>query len=377
MTLGGQSPIQLLTIIAFAWFAYRLARSPRSPALWAVVTCLAFRYFASGGVADLRDHFGGVLSSPAVTKVVMNVALSASWCALLLFFLLAAAPQRAIRTAFREIAIMAAAVLTMATMVAITPNPDQAFASGSGGALPPDASTSVATFYVVGSAYVAYATWRGAVQAWRYAAESTQRTRLGLRTAAVALGTIGAVSTVRTGQIVIVWAGGALPAWTTFVNKGVPLGTVLFVLGVCLAGATARFEQARVWLRHRRALRDLQPLWAVLHGLFPEDRLVPAHEQSRVDRFLPRRVHQQFWRAVVEIRDGLVQLSPHLADLGYEPGTPLHQQSGLLDEAIRRERSGQSPSSRDAVLVAAPSSTEASNVSSDVDQLVRLSHSLT
>lgn len=373
MTVVGQSPIQVLIVVAFAWFAYRLVRSPRSPALWAVVACLAFRYFASGGVADLRDQVGGVLTSPAVTKVAMNAALSASWCALLLFFLFAAAPQRAVRTAFREIAIMAGAVLAMAAMVAITPDPDLAFAAGSGGALPPDASTPVAVFYVVGSAYVAYATWRGAVRAWRYAAESTRRTRLGLRTAATALGVVGSVATIRTGEILAVWAGGSLPAWTTAVNKGIPLGTFLFVLGVCLAGAAARVGQARVWLRHRRALRELRPLWTVLHDLFPQDRLVPEQEQSRVDRFLPRRVHQQFWRTVVEIRDGLVQLSPHLADMGYRQDTPLHEQTGLLGEAVRRERDGRVPSSRDAVLVAAPSSTD---VNSDVEQLVRLSRSL-
>ena len=194
--------------------------------------------------------------------------------------------------------------------------------------------------------------------------------------ARVALGVVDSVATVRTGEILAVWAGGSLPAWTTVVNKGIPLGTFLFVLGVCLAGAAARIEQARVWLRHRRALRELRPLWMVLHDIFPQDRLVPEHEQSRVDRFLPRRVHQQFWRTVVEIRDGLVQLSPHLADVGYQPDTPLHQQTGLLDEAVRRERDGHAPSSRDAILVAAPSSTDATDVNSDVEQLVRLSRSL-
>ncbi|WP_144311990.1 MAB_1171c family putative transporter [Actinopolyspora erythraea] len=376
VTLAGQSPIQLAIVIAFVWFAYRLTRSPHSLALWAVVSCLAFRYFASGGIADLRGQLGGVLSSASVAKVVMNAALAASWCSLLLFFLLAAAPHRAVRTAFREIAIMVAAVLTMAVMVAVTPNSDEAFSSGAGGALPSDVSISVVAFYIIGSAYIAYVTWRAAIWAWSYAAESTQRTRLGLRIAAVALGTMGSVAAIRAGQILLIWGGGTLPEWATLVNMGVPLGTLLFVLGVCLAGAAARIERFRIWLRHRRALRELRPLWSVLHDLFPEDRLVPAHEQSRLDRFSPRRVHQQFWRAVVEIRDGLVQLSPHLSDLGYDPDISLHQQSGLLREAIRRQRSGTAPSTRDAVLVAAPSSTGAFDVEADVEQLVLLSRSL-
>jgi hypothetical protein len=91
------------------------------------------------------------------------------------------------------------------------------------------------------------------------------------------------------------------------------------------------------------------------------------------DRLSLRRVHRRYWRRVVEIRDGLVQISPHLADVDFIPRRPAHEQVDKFREALRRQREGVQPGSPSAVLVAAPPREGAE---ADVEQLVNLARAL-
>jgi hypothetical protein len=256
---------------------------------------------------------------------------------------------------------------------------DWAFPAG--GALPLTIPTpEVAIFYLAGSAYFAYAAGQAARWALSYAAESTGRARWGLRVAAAGLVLFGCAATPRAVFVLIRWAHGTVPAGVAAaVDMLVPIGAVLFVVGVSYVGLAARLAALRVWAGHRRVHQQLRPLWEQLHFAFPADALDRSPMRRRRERFSPRRVHRRYWRRVVEIRDGLVQLSPHLADLGFRPETPADEQVVLVRQALDRQRRGDPPASRAAVLVAAPApgDSKAGDSKADVEQLVRLARALT
>ncbi|RKT86393.1 hypothetical protein SAMN05421805_10634 [Saccharopolyspora antimicrobica] len=362
---------KLAIIIALAWFSCRLVLSPRDLALRALVACLFFRLFAAPStVAWLREITGGVLT-PSLGKLVMNVALNASWCFLLLFFLFAAAGSTA--RAWREAALMLATSAGMALAVLLTPDADSAFPTR--GALPVVFSApTVAAFYLVGSAYIAYATGSAAIWAWRYATESGRRTRVGLQIAAIGLGVEAMTAVVRAVIVIIRWTGGTVPLSVAHaVDRLVPTAVLVFVVGVCWAGLSARFSEFRVWNRHRRIYHQLYPLWARLHDAFPADALDRHPNSQWLDRLSPLRMHRRFWRRLIEIRDGMVQLGPHLADAGYDAERPAHQQTAVLEEALQRQHDGVRPRGRSAVLIAAPARPD---LCADIEQLLALAHAL-
>lgn len=356
----------LAFIVVPAWFIYRLARNPSSAALRAVVACLILRAADSPVVmAAIRDTFR---VAPAVEKLIKNYALAASWCCLMLFFLFAAGAGA--RRAWREAVILGSVLVIMTVAVAVTPNPDAVYPTSP--ALASARYPSVLVFYVLGNVYFAYATGAAALWAVRYARESTLRTRFGLRMASVGLAAFAVLSTARAVLIVLPHS----PAESTLVNDLIGPSLWLFVIGVCLAGAVARFVAACVWWQHRRVYNDLQPLWQALHEVFPSDAL----DQHRplapwTDRFSLGRMHRRYWRRLIECRDGLVQLSPHLVDIGLDPQQPGRITSEQLREALRRQQAGVVPSSRHATLVAAP--PEGDGAEADAEELRRLSRSLT
>ncbi|SDY00798.1 hypothetical protein SAMN05216215_1018120 [Saccharopolyspora shandongensis] len=362
---------KLAIIVALAWFSYRLARSPRDLALRAVVACLFCRLFAAPStVAALRELTGGALTA-SLGKLVMNIALNASWFFLLLFFLFAAAGGTA--RAWRETALVLGVSACMALAVVVTPDADSAFPTR--GTLPVTFQVpSVAVFYLVGTAYVAYVTGSAAMWAWRYAAESGRRTRVGLRLAAVALVGEAGIAVIRAGIVVVRWAGGNVPpSFASTVDSLVPVALLIFVVGVCWAGLATRISAFRVWARHRSIYHQLYPLWARLHEVFPGDALERSPRSLWLDRLSPRRIHRRFWRRLIEIRDGLVQLGPHLADSGFDTDRPAHQQVGVVKEALRRQREGARPSGRSAVLIAAP---DGPDLGADIEQLLALAQAL-
>jgi hypothetical protein len=244
---------------------------------------------------------------------------------------------------------------------------------GSQGALPEHITVSgVAVFYLAGSCYFIYAISQSARWAARYADESNRRTRVGLWTAAVGLALLACVAVVRSVVVVLRWTGGDLPAAAGTADGFVPVGGLLFVCGVSYPAVVAKLTGLRIWLRHRRVYHDLRPLWTILHDAFPQDALDrPRGVWS--ERVSPRRLYRRYWRRVVEIRDGLVQISPHLADVGFSSARPAHEQVDKLREAVRRQRAHLLPRSSSAVLVAAPPSADPE---ADVAQLVELSRAL-
>jgi hypothetical protein len=367
------SAITFVVAAALAWFVYRLIRSPHDRALRVFVACLALQVISQPIIAVAIMHAWGGQASAKDIKLIVNLALDMSYYALLLFFLFSAggSRRRAVREAVLVVIVCAITTLTLVTTPASVG--DRAFPVG--GQLPLTIPVpQVAIFYLAGSCYFVYASWQAARWGFRYAAESAPRARWGLRAAATGLVLLGCAAGPRAVFIVIRWAGGTVPnSLASRVDLLVPIGAVLFVCGASYVGIAARLTALRVWTDHRRVYRQLRPLWEQLHSAFPHDALDRSPLRRWRESVSPRRIHRRYWRRVIEIRDGLVQLSPHLADLGFRPDAPAEQQVGLVRAALDRQRRGTRATSRAAVLVAAPAQRD---TKADVEQLVRLARAL-
>jgi len=91
----------------------------------------------------------------------------------------------------------------------------------------------------------------------------------------------------------------------------VALGTLSFVVGISYPAVVGMVAAVPVWRRHRRYYRELQPLWAALNRAFPHLALLRLSSNSWRERFGLPSTHRRFYRRVIEIRDGLVQLAPY------------------------------------------------------------------
>jgi hypothetical protein len=143
---------------------------------------------------------------------------------------------------------------------------------------------------------------------------------------------------------------------------------VTFLAGVCYPGTAMRLSVARIWNRHRRVYRQLAPLWTTLHEAFPQDALTRVPAPRWQDTLSPWSVHRRFYRRVIECRDGLVRLSPYLAEPAGEAGGPLGDRLLVALRALHT-----TPVPRQAVPVAVP---EAGGLDADADELARLSRQL-
>jgi hypothetical protein len=106
-------------------------------------------------------------------------------------------------------------------------------------------------------------------------------------------------------------------AWETgnLVYVGCVLfGTVLLVIGVMYPAVTGMLAAVPVWRWHRRAYREMEPLWRALHEAFPDLALRSETLPWWRDPLRIRRTHRDYYRRAVEIRDGLVQLGPYYSE---------------------------------------------------------------
>nr|WP_291410283.1 DUF6545 domain-containing protein [Actinophytocola sp.] len=87
-----------------------------------------------------------------------------------------------------------------------------------------------------------------------------------------------------------------------------------------------------------------------------------------------RSVHRRYYRRVIECRDGLVRISPYLANMGADPAelaVPEHLAEQLTG-ALRAHAAGQTVPPQ-AIPIAMPSDD---SLDADVDRLIELSHAV-
>ena len=361
-------------LLVLAWFLYRLARSPRDPALWAVVACVAFQLLGATAFVALARNVFGELPSSSTVKLLTNLALNTSRYALLLFFLISAGGSwRRVRI---ETTMLLGVCLAMTAAVLVLPPGLRDTAYPQTALLPNDMSPpGVAPFYILGGSYTFYAALQAARWALRYADESSRRAQFGLHVVAIALVAAAVTVGARTTVTIIRWAGHlGYGGWVMeLTNQLAPISIFMFVAGVFSVGLAARLAALRTWQRRRRIYAELWPLWRALHRVFPADALDHAPTRPWLDTLFPHRVGHRYWRRVIEIRDGLLQLSPQLLDAGFDPEKPADQQLATFRHALQLQEAGRIPTNRAGVLVAAP---DDAGINSDVRQLIHLSRAL-
>ncbi|WP_020668203.1 MAB_1171c family putative transporter [Amycolatopsis nigrescens] len=310
------SPLNIAAMILFAaalaWRVFQLRRSPRSLPPWAVtvtITCVAASFlFQQQVLATAVDEAFG----RGAARLLMNVLLSIGVCSLLVFFLGSALGERPYRRAAFELLPLAAVIALMVVALAITP-PEVRGASLSPARvhLP-----GVALFYLGAGLYLIYGMVSCVRWMLRYLRAADRHLRVGLRIGAIGLGSAALGSILRALYIVIAWAFG--PSVPTLLAIAVPLvilGTVGFLVGICYPGLRARLSAIGRRRQHQRHYQELHPLWTLLVTAFPTIVLREGRPRP-LDRFRARAVTRRYYRRVIEIRDGLVQLSPYLgADL--------------------------------------------------------------
>ncbi|GLY68762.1 hypothetical protein Atai01_53810 [Amycolatopsis taiwanensis] len=230
----------------------------------------------------------------------------------------------------------------------------------------------VAAFYLVGNAYMVYATLRGGQLAWVAGGQTESRARLSLRVAAAGLltcclGTHLPRTITTSGWLLL---GRTLlpgtPVWTTPL---LAIGIGIFFMGVGYPGARTAIIKARLWLETRHRYRQLRPLWQALCERFPSIALFPCEKPIR-EAFHLRHMRLRYYRRVIECRDGLVCLSPYVTE-PINSTIPTERQASLFYDALQRSANGVPVSS--VSTIAAP---QTAGMEADTQELLSLSRAI-
>jgi hypothetical protein len=361
----------LVLVAAVVWKLYQWRRTPDDAPLRSVALCLlsaALSYpLAMPGGASGVDTVAG----HGTAKLIQNLLLLATVYFLMSFFLYSAGGRTARRRVRREAVVVA--LVAVAITAAAESIPHEEFAGSFSTA--DMTRAQIAFFYLAAGLYLMYAL--GVAGRWtrRYARMSRRPHSTGLWMTAVALTAMAAACAVRAVIVTVRWTGATVAhpvmAAVAFLLAG---SILLFVAGVTYAGARTRIASLRLWLRRRRDHRRLAPLWQLLSEAYPDNVLTPASE-SLWDRMRARGVHRRYHRRIVECRDGLVAISPHLTrEDGDGPVLDLNPTELAARLRGATVRIGQGvPAPRQAVPLAMPNGNDRE---SDVQQLIAVSDAL-
>ncbi|MEV4649015.1 MAB_1171c family putative transporter [Saccharopolyspora sp. NPDC049357] len=361
--------VLLLGVIVF--FGARLVRTPQNRALWALMIVLVL-HFSSDQLQDLAyAAAANEVEAGGLAKLIQNIVLAAKLGGIAAFFLLSTGGPDARRRARWEVLPFLAGTIGMTAAMFSTPAPlrDHSFTSA-------DMQVpGIASFYLIAGAYFIYITAVGAGWAWAYARESDHRLGLGLRVAAFGLACMFIASVLRAGFAVVRAFGGSVPPGLNRIGMTLLIiAQPAVITGLILGAVLTVIARASVWWRQRRQWRQLRPLWAHLHAVFPDDALDHQHQLTdSQERWAVSQIRRRWWRRVVEIRDGLVQLSPYLHAAGWDDALPPDNQAAILRTATEWRQQGATVERADTVPVAAPPRDD---LAADLEQLLTLSRAL-
>jgi hypothetical protein len=299
-------------------------------------------------------------AAPWLTFIELACLLGTGY-ALCCFFLFSLRPRPAALAQARRRAIpVSAAVAILAVTAAV---------NSAGAGMYDLRDPAVVVPYLTFDLCIAWLLADACMLARQGARSSTGTLARGLRIAAAGLALMVAGASFIAVYIVLRWARIGEPASLGQAgNLLVIPGVLIFLAGVCYPGAAMRVHAAGVWVRHRRAYRELGPLWTLLHQAFPEDRLARVPAGRRPVLLSPHGVHWRYYRRIIECRDGLVRISPRLPQ-DDPAGAEL---AGHLLAALASVSAGP-PAEGQAVPVAIP---ETPHLDADADELIRLSRAL-
>ncbi|MFI6099498.1 MAB_1171c family putative transporter [Lentzea sp. NPDC051213] len=310
---------------------YLLWRRPHDPRLRSV-TCLvagwALGHPFGRAAADGRWFLG---LDPMICQLIQHTLLQIGVYGLICFFIFSAlddAPAR--RQALLQLAPLVVCVTIMTWAVLTIPDDLRVAAARVPNSLGggPTGVLAITVFYALANGYLLYGFATMFVWARRYARGAEPRLRRGLLITSTGFALLVPADAIFVASNISRYFAEPLPRWllTTGVWFLLP-GVVLCCVGVVYPFAAMRTSATRLWLRHLRTYHKLAPLWTLLNQSFPEDALhrVP----SRRDAFSLRGVHRRYYRRVIECRDGLVRISPYVAETPDELTLAQRLRSGL------------------------------------------------
>lgn len=356
--------------LAVMWKLHQLRKAPQDRPLLAVTLCVAGAA-ASFSLAITPVHRPlCALFGSGFSRLLSNALLLGSAFWLMCFYLYSATDRaRAGRRVRREAMLLGIVVATIARATVVTPPSVR----GRPYATADMAVTSVAVFFTAAGLYLVYAL--GAALWWtlRYARMSQRPLSTGLWLTALSLACMVAANSLRVAGNVIRWSGGAPPrsllgCSALLLAVAIPV----FVVGVNFSSVATRLAAFRVWTQHRRTYRQMRPLWAALHDAFPEASLHRPATAAWGEALHVRGMHRRYYRRVIECRDGLVCISPHLLKLGLGQAAPPETVAEFLPSALRAHAVGAAADSY-AVGIALPSED---SLDADARQLVAISQAL-
>lgn len=374
----------VLLVAAVLWKGYQLSRAPQDLPLRSVTWCLLSALCAFPfGLAGVAGRVDGLLTTGAA-ELLQNVLLLCCVYWLMCFYLHSASgPQDGRRRARREAVALAVAAGLATLSMAMTP-PQERGGTYDTANMQID---GVAGFYLSAGLYLGYALSMALWWTRKYARISRGPLATGLRLTALSMAAMVLADLVRQVYVVVRWAGGP-HASPVLVGGNITLQIAIpvFVVGVSYPGVATRLAALRLWWRHRRAYHRLGPLWTALHQAFPEDELTRMPANRWADRILLRGVHRRYYRRVIECRDGLVRISPHLVPPqgrgepdqppAHSPDWALHLAARLREALHSHAAGGRAPARSDgSKAVPLPMPAE-DTLEGDARQLVALSDAL-
>ncbi|MFF8958691.1 MAB_1171c family putative transporter [Streptomyces sp. NPDC014894] len=293
---------------AVLWKITQLLRNPHDAPLRSLTLCLAtaaasYPVAMPEGAADFD-----MVAFHGAAKLAQNLLLLATLYFLMTFFLHSTTDEQASKRRARREALLVLAVAVVIALCAVTVPHEELAGSFSSA----DMSVhQVAGFYLVAGAYMMYALAVAGRWTRQYARMSQRPHSTGLWIAAWGMSGMAIACAIRAVFVVTRWTGGEVAvSLMNAIELLLVVSIIAFVLGITYLGARSRYSAGRLWLSRRRTHRRLEPLWQLLSDTYPDTVLkAPA---SWPDRLRARGVHRRYHRRVVEIRDGLLRISPHL-----------------------------------------------------------------
>ena len=310
------APVVLAGLVVALWIGVlnkivQLWRAPEDLPLRALAACVVSATLTfTVNLPPLRpllDQAGG-----GVRSLVINFGTMAAAYFLLAFFTYSVRGAAARHTVRLQAVPLAVGILIALAAWALAPAAVRAAPTDTANGAYPHATVFVVA--VLGS--MAYAHSQSLRWSIAYArAAGTVRLRRGLLIISVAVSAFliadATKSLLALLQAATRLSDGPVGVFTIVYLTGVSVGTLAFVIGVSYAAVTGMLISVPLWRAHRRYYRQLTPLWTAMNQAFPHLVLGRVPATSWRARLGLGSTHYRFYRRVVEIRDGLVQLAPY------------------------------------------------------------------
>ncbi|MEY8042338.1 MAB_1171c family putative transporter [Saccharopolyspora cebuensis] len=354
----------LAALIAAIWKASQLVRAPQDRGLRVVTLCTllvvgALSAQLAVSIPDIAEQL-----PLQIPKLVQNVFLTFFFALLIILLTDVSASSDNARRGWRELGLSTVTSTALIALFLATPADHRGENYEDAGATP-----ELLAFYLVGNLYLAYACARGTLLAWRAADHTRSRARASLRVAAAGLAfnavLVHAPRVVSTsGRLAV--GHDPIPGTSTWTTPLLAIGISVFFAGIAYPGARTGLIKSRIWITEWRQYRQLRPLWLALVTAFPNIALfkptTPLREALRA-----RRIGIRYYRRIIEIRDGLLQLSPYL-EAPITTATPADEAAELVRDALKRQARATPVSTTS--IVAAP---EHDGIDADTRELLRIS----